>query len=193
MYKWLKWDFLLFIITLLGLMFIRPDIALALGGILTIIFFVMTKRTDSLKYLLLSFIMAVIWVTIAGDLYYYDRGIITIGNVNTFAILEWTMGLFGLQHFIRMLITQLKIKKFFTKILTFTIIYWIILIIVEVLAYHVFGFRDMATSQYPGLPICNCIHAPVFMQTVYLFMGPVYYALTFLIENRIMKNSGALS
>ena len=56
-------------------------------------------------------------------------------------------------------------------------IFWALLILAEVLGYHVFEIRNAATGMYPGLPICDCIHAPPWMQAVYFALGPLYYGL----------------
>jgi hypothetical protein len=34
-----------------------------------------------------------------------------------------------------------------------------------------------ATFGYPGLPLCDCIHAPRWVQVTYLSMGPIYFGL----------------
>jgi hypothetical protein len=41
----------------------------------------------------------------------------------------------------------------------------------------VFNIQNVATASYPGLPICDCIHAAPWMQFAYFAMGPIYYLL----------------
>jgi len=137
----------------------------------------LTKRSASLKYLALSTIIAAIWVIIAGKNYGYNN-FITVGNVTLFPLFAWAAGLYSLKHFM----DYINIRDAWKKIIIASIIFWIVLLTTETLAYHVFNFRDIATSNYPGLPICECIHGPIYMQTVYLLMGPVYYLLTILLD-----------
>ena len=61
------------------------------------------------------------------------------------------------------------------------------------MGYYLFNIHNIATSQFPGLPICNCIHAPTWMKIVYFSMGPVYYSGTMLVDQITDKVSSEFS
>jgi len=124
--------------------------------------------------------------------YSYELGFWSVMGINLFTLFAWTIGLFGSVVLFNLFYKSNSEKK----IIVYIIAYWSLLITLETLAYHVFGFRNLATSSYPGLPLCDCIHAPMWMQATYLLMGPLYFYLCeFLslkkleiIENYIKRN-----
>jgi hypothetical protein len=183
MYKWLKADLSLLILTLLGLAFIRADIIMIIAFIAVIVLLIFTDRKTLLKYLLLSTIISLVWIVIAGKIYDYENGFLTIGIISIFPLFAWANGLYLLKH----ISTYLDIDNI-KKTTIITISYIILLLIIETIAYHLFHMRNVATAHYPGIPICNCIHAPLFMQIVYILLGPIYYALTLLLD-KIYKNN----
>ncbi len=51
----------------------------------------------------------------------------------------------------------------------------VFLISVETIAYHLFGMQNLTAAAYPGIPICNCMHAQPWMQLSYFLLGPIYF------------------
>ena len=166
-----------------------------LGSWLFIVVYLLQKRRiEAFLHLLLATLMASIWVHFAKDYYGYKFDYLTIFGMNTLPLMAWTLTLLGVGE----VCNQLPFKRKIFKYLVFVPTFWVLLILFETVAYHVLEIRNTMTSNFIGLPYCDCIHAPVWMQVVYFTMGPFYYGLTefadFLIGNRfpeILKSKSA--
>ncbi len=118
--------------------------------------------------------LATTWTLALGDLYYYNTASLTLASVNLYALSAWAAGLligYMLYSRARRII---KWRKSWQKLILFNLIYIPLLLAVETIAYHTFNVVNVGTSMYAGLPICDCIHAPAWMQLSYLIMGTVY-------------------
>jgi len=131
-----------------------------------------------LKYLAIASIISIIWQLVAGREYRYAFPFPVILGMNSYTLVIWALGLVALMIIYDYIEYKFKLNTEVKKILIFLAFYWIALIVVETLAYHVFNFKDLATSGYSGLPICDCIHAKWWMKVVYLSMGPLMYVMT---------------
>lgn len=124
--------------------------------------------------------MSIIWGIVAQDYYGYAHQTFLIFGLNPYSISLWAVCLFA----IYLLYDHIsdKLNSFFSRSMVFIVIYWVLLITIETLYYHVLNIRDIATSIYQGLPFCNCIHGPLWMQIAYLGMGPIYFMVCRLVE-----------
>ena len=55
--------------------------------------------------------------------------------------------------------------------------YAVAVVIAETVGYHLLGIHNIGTSQYVGLPLCDCLHAPIWMQIGYFSLGPLHWLL----------------
>ncbi|MEM4638021.1 MAG: hypothetical protein QXK76_03315 [Candidatus Woesearchaeota archaeon] len=161
--------------------FIRKDI-LIFSFYTVVYLYVVRFKIGSIRYLGLSTIISIIWLLIAKDFYFYSSDMVKFFSLEIYPLLAWSLGLFGLKELYEYIAPKNKVKS----ILTLTIIYILLLIILETVSYHVIGFKN--SLNYPGLPICDCIHLPLFMQIYYLTIGPIYYILTILLDKFIKKD-----
>jgi len=144
---------------------------------LTIPYFILTKRPHLLYYLALGSIMSIVWVYLNQNLYSYNHDYLTIANLSTLPLFGWAIGLLGMQMLFHKLKKSIKIKGFTRDFLLFSIPYWILLIAAETIFYHLFNIHDIATAGNPGLPICDCMHSPLWMKAVYFGMGPAFFVI----------------
>ncbi|MCK9411477.1 MAG: hypothetical protein M0Q53_04190 [Prolixibacteraceae bacterium] len=150
-----------------------------LGSWLFIFFYLLQKRRiEAFLHLLLSTLMASIWVHFAKDYYGYKFDYLTIFGMNTLPLMAWTLTLLGVGE----VCNQLPFKRKIFKFLIFVPVFWVLLILFETVAYHILEIRNTMTSNFIGLPYCDCIHAPVWMQVVYFTMSPVYYGFSLLTD-----------
>lgn len=161
--------------------FIRKDI-LVFSFYVIIYFYTIKFKRNSIKYLGLSTAISIIWVIIAQKYYIYTPDMVEFFGLDVYPLLAWSLGLFSLRE----LYDHIRPKNTLKSLIIITLTYIIVLIILETLAYHVAGFKN--PGPYPGLPICDCIHAPVFMQIFYLTIGPVYYLITLLLDKFTKKS-----
>lgn len=162
-------------IILLGL--VRPD-ALVMTIFLVLPFYlILTKRKVGIKQLLVSFLVALGWMLFSNSQYGYNLDIASLAGINLYPLFAWSTGLFAVYLVYSHWEETLKNKTHLNKFLLFTLIYVFLLITVETLAYHVFGIVNLTTGTYPGLPICDCIHAPRWMQISYFLLGPIYFTI----------------
>lgn len=170
----------LLIIFILLFPFVRKDI-LIFSFYVVVYFYIVRFKTNSIRYLGLSTIISIIWLSIAKDFYFYNTEMVKLFGLEIYPLLAWSLGLFAIKELYENIAPKNKIKA----ILLLTIIYIISIITVETVSYHVVGFKN--SFNYAGLPLCDCIHVPVFMQIYYLTIGPIYYALTLLLDKFIKK------
>ncbi|MCX6220710.1 MAG: hypothetical protein NTZ69_06950 [Bacteroidia bacterium] len=150
-----------------------------LGSWLFIFVYLLQKhRIEAFLHLLLATLMASIWVHFAKDYYGYKFDYLTIFGMNTLPLMAWTLTLLGFGE----VCNQLPFKRKIFRFLIFVPVFWVLLILFETVAYHVLEIRNTMTSNFIGLPYCDCIHAPVWMQVVYFAMSPVYYGLSLLTD-----------
>ncbi len=162
------------IISLLGIF--RPDAFMLVVYFLIYLYLYLTFREDGFYHLYLSTFIAVIWVILANDYYGYNTKMFTIFGLNSFPLFAWSAGLFGAYFLFSNFERYIK-GNFLKKLALFSIFYWIALITVETIGYHYFNIQNITTAVYQGLPFCNCIHAPSWMQLSYFLMGPLYFTL----------------
>ena len=131
-----------------------------------------TRRTVALYYLLLASVFALGWVMIANTQYSYNHENVYVLGLNLFPLFAWASGLF-LVYFIHAC-WEHRLSNPYAQITGFILFYWIMLLMAESLGYHVLDIQNLATAAHAGLPGCNCLHAPPWMQLAYIAMGPLY-------------------
>ncbi len=157
----------------------RPDILAIIVYLTLYIYLILTKRKKDNVYLLISSILAIVWTVFARNNYGYDRGMIHVFGLSAFPLFAWSTGLAAI-YLLYTDVEQIFMKNngWLKRFVLFTVLYIIFIISIETIAYHVFGIKNIATAVYPGLPICDCIHAPRWMQASYLLIGPIYFIIS---------------
>lgn len=162
-------------VTILFLLAIfKPNLVLIGAYFLLLPYLILSKRIEALKYLIVSSLIALIWILFANDLYGYNKEMILFFGFNSFPLFAWSLGLFTIMMMYLHWNYILRTRIFIFKFIFFCLIYWTLLLSVETIAFHIFNIKNLTTSMYSGLPICDCIHAPFWMQIVYLLLGPIY-------------------
>lgn len=146
--------------------------------------FEISKRYNLPQYLIISFLLSLTWVFFARNEYGYNYSFYEYKNINIFPLTAWTLGLFAFYLLFLFINHNLKIKKATRDFIFFVIVYWILLLTVETIGYHVFNINNVATSAYAGLPLCNCLHAPHWMQSAYFMLGPLYFVICALFNKK---------
>jgi hypothetical protein len=165
---------LLVIITGISLFQNIADSVLILFWFVIATYLISFRRYKSFTHLLISTCIATGWVYLARDHYDYNYGYYSVAGMNLLALMSWSLGMFGVLEIFNHFVFRRKIIHF----LIFVLIFWVLLIFIETWAFHVIKIRNIATGTDIGLPLCNCIHAPWWMRTVYFSMGPSYYGIT---------------
>ena len=114
-----------------------------------------------------------LWVYLTRHQYAYSHSPLTLGDSRLFPFVAWSVSLIVLFSLYRS-IERHAHRPFLMTVLA----YWVFLIFFETVAYNFLNIRNIGTATYPGLPLCECLHAPVWMQTGYFIMGPLYLLLT---------------
>ena len=171
------------------LMYLFPDVAdyIIIGAyVFTLIYILSIKNRKLLYTLILALLFAVAWLLAGRTEYGYNRDYSVIFGINIYPMLLWAIGLFAI-YLVYDYVEDRIPKKFYLKLILFSVIFWICLITVESLAYHVLIIRNAVTGMYPGLPLCDCIHEPRWMQAVYILMGPIFFIMNYLIRKYFTK------
>jgi hypothetical protein len=159
------------------------DVILLISWILIICYLFLMRRYYAIMHQLIATFLATAWVSFARDFYGYRFDYLTIGGLNTFPLLAWTIALLGLGELCNNFEMRRKIFYFFL----FVPMFWISLILVETVAYHVLNMRNVMTSSFGGIPFIDCLHAPRWMQVSYFCIGPLYYGLTKSADHLVAK------
>lgn len=144
------------------------------------------KNWMLLKRLIAASVVSFIWMLFGMSQYGYNQNFLVIGGFNMFPLFAWALGLFGVYLLFSYIRNRFKITKPFYGFGVFLLIYWPLLIFGETVGYHLFNIQNVATGQYPGLPICDCMHAPWWMQLTYFMLGPLLFWIYYLLHiNRL--------
>lgn len=163
------------LLSIILFIFFNPAKVIAIIYILGLILLYFTKRKDDLYRLFISSIISLVWVINVTDYFLYTKEAFKIFGLNSFILFAWALGLFAAYKVGTYYNTKLKIKNKIYKLFFNIILYWVFLITVETVAYHLFGMQNLTADIYPGLPICNCMHAQPWMQVAYFLLGPIYF------------------
>lgn len=138
----------------------------------------MLKNTtrNLLPVILVAFLMATIWVFFTRAMYDYNMGFREVWGLNIFPLLAWTGGLTLGYILIERTSKKLKLSRQSPyRLVTAVLLYAVAVLIIETVGYHVFGVQNIGTSQYAGIPLCDCLHAPPWMQFGYFLLGPLHW------------------
>jgi len=116
------------------------------------------------------------WITLTDQFYSYNHFVLRIGGNVLFPAISWFLG-FILLHWVFQKISSKK-KNLLQSFLLVIALYWMVLFFLESSAYHILNIRNLNTASYAGLPFCDCLHAPPWMQIGYFTIGPVYLLVT---------------
>ncbi|MFH1590569.1 MAG: hypothetical protein ABIC95_01440 [archaeon] len=163
------------IVMLLGLM--KPDLVVMTAYVLLYPYLFFTGRKKAFSHLLLATGLSLIWIVIGNSQYGYNQSMSHVFGFNLFPFFAWAIGLFASYILYAHWEHVLKTKAWYKRLLFYLAIYWPLLILLEWLAFHILMIRNVATGIYPGLPLCDCMHAPGWMKAVYLALGPIYFSL----------------
>ena len=136
--------------------------------------FIYLRKTHLLKVAAIAFVISSVWVYVARDIYLYNVDTLTIGEVNMYALVAWSLGL--LVSYLLYLVTSryFKPKLWWQKLIVFNGTYVPILLLLETVAYHVFNVVNVGTATYSGISFCDCLHAPTWMKWWYILAGSVF-------------------
>jgi len=115
------------------------------------------------KGLVLAFLFALIITSY--HFYEYTSLNLTVGRINLFPLIAWTIGLV----FLREIYGKIRGKH---KFLLTWVIYLVGLWIVEYIGYHLLRIR--LNSNFSGLFSLGILHSPTYLKIMYILAGPVY-------------------
>lgn len=183
--KYLKFfRILLFILIIFSVILISKDF-LFLVYFMIFANLILWQNKEKTYYFVLASTISFIWVLVSKKMYGYAHEVLKIFGYNTYPFFGWALGLFIIYLIYEMFRKIYKVKIFWKQFILFLIIYWFFLLSAETIAYHFLSIKNLATSMYAGLPFCNCIHAPFWMQMVYLLMGPIYFLILEIIKLKL--------
>jgi len=157
------------------MIFLRPDILVLILTAIILSTLVLTNKKQWLPYLGVALTISVIWNLFASSQYGYNQTFLSIGPISIFPLLAWMIGLFSLHILYISILPRTSFEGFTKQLLFYIALYWPILLIAETIGYHSLNIKNSAAAQYPGLPFCDCLHAPLWMQIAYLMIGPAYF------------------
>ncbi|MFW6449874.1 MAG: hypothetical protein ACOCZ6_02370 [Nanoarchaeota archaeon] len=170
-------DIVLMVLTLGLLAIYKSAIVMLVAYFLVYPYLIQTKRERLLKPFIIASFVALAWVITSQQLYNYNIESLSIMGLDVFPFFAWATGLFALYLLYSYIENKIKPKTIGGKLAIFISIYWPLLIFVETIAYHFFNIKNIETVAYSGLPLCDCIHAPGWMQASYFILGIVFLVI----------------
>lgn len=164
-----------FVVILLGLL--RPDLLMIGVYLMLFPYLLLTARKGAFTHLFIASGVALIWMLIANKEYGYNTTMLKIFGINSYPLFAWAAGLFAAYLIYSHWEHILKKDTLVKKLLLFSAFYIPVLIGVETIAYHLFSIKNLAAASYAGLPLCDCIHAPRWMQISYILLGPIFFGI----------------
>jgi len=161
----------------LGFSQLRADITMMSVYLFLFPYLIVTGRRHALIHLIAASLVACCWFFIAREQYGYNREMLLMGGYTVYPLFAWAVGLFGVYLMFSYFVRLFANRSLAIKFLLFVLFYWMLLFGSEILAYHFFCFRNIATANYEGLPGLDCIHVPDWMKVAYLMNGPLYYVI----------------
>lgn len=162
------------------------DLILLTTWVVILGYLLLMKRYSAVSYQFLATVISILWVHSAKDYYSYQFDFVKLFGMSSLPLMAWSLLLFGIREYCNYYKFDKKVYNF----LLFFLVFFFSGILFETVAYHVLHIRNTMTANYPGLPICDCIHAPIWMKVVYLALGPVYYLATKVADGLIGKMTG---
>ena len=164
------------------MIFLRPDIFVLITTVIILTALILFEKKHWLPHFGIAMETSTVWNLISASQYGYNQEFFSIGSVSIFPLFAWTIGLFLIYLiynalYKRGISSRFSFKGFPQQFLLYIALYWPILLAAETIGYHAFNIKNGAAAQYPGLPFCNCLHAPLWMQIAYLALGPIYFLL----------------
>jgi len=153
---------------------LRFDLGIVLFYFILYLFLLLKNKT-LLFYLNLSTFISLLWISFSNSIYGYNRNLIRLFGINLFPLFSFASGLFSVYFLYGFIQKKFNKSNFMLKFLGFFAFYSFFLILAETIGYHVLNIRNASTAIYSGLAICNCMHAPVWMQISYFGLSIVYY------------------
>ncbi|MCH8860759.1 MAG: hypothetical protein IH843_06500 [Thaumarchaeota archaeon] len=155
----------------------RPDYVVIAAYFLVIPYLILTQRKLLFYHFMVGSVVALVWMLITKNEYLYDQDFLTTLGINLYPLFAWAVGLFAIYVIYSHYEHILKEQSFLKQILLIIAFYIPVLIAVETISDHLFNIRNIAAAAFPGLPICDCIHAPRWMQAAYFTLGPIFFTL----------------
>ncbi|MBM3162015.1 MAG: hypothetical protein FJZ79_01510 [Chlorobi bacterium] len=161
----------------LGFSRLHADLVMVAVYILLYPYLFLTSRRRAINHLLAASLVAGCWYFIAKGQYGYNRDMLLVGGYTIYPLFAWAVGLFGVYLMYSYWVRLIPGRTMAVKMLFFALLYWALLFGSEILAYHYFHFRNIATAGYSGLPGLDCIHVPGWMKAAYLLNGPLHFLI----------------
>ena len=131
---------------------------------------------------LVSLLMATGWVFVTRALYDYNQGFGFVMGLNVFPLLAWTFGLPAFYLLMMYGFDTARVKNPVKQFAVYAVVWFAVILAAETVGYHMLNIQNIGTSMYPGLPLCDCLHAPAWMQIGYLLMAPIHLMFTMLTQ-----------
>lgn len=170
-------DLLLIAIVVASFGVFSADKVLLAAYFSAIAYLLVTRRTNLFLHFFVASVLASLWAFLGRAEYGYNQPFFLINGINAFPLFGWAGGLFASYLVFSHEEHAFGLKGFARQFGLYLLVYWFLLVLAETLSYHVFDIHNLAASGYAGLPICDCIHAPRWMQALYFAMGPIYFSI----------------
>lgn len=159
----------------------QKDIILLICYLLFLLYIRLTGQRELYKPAAVAVIFAITWSIIAHSEYGYNTAMLSGPGINLYPIVGWSFGLLAIYFIYRKVRSYISVSSIWQKLALINVFYIPLLLFAEFVAYHFLGVINLATASYPGIPLCDCLHAPVWMQAAYLAMASLFLvALHFL-------------
>ncbi|NTU98320.1 MAG: hypothetical protein HGA62_10995, partial [Chlorobiaceae bacterium] len=126
----------------LNFSFIRADFMIISVYLFLFPYLFFTGRSQAIFHLLIASAIACGYLCIAHAHYGYNRELLVISGYNIYPLFAWAVGLFGVYLMYAHWVPSFRTMAPFKKMVFFSVLYWSLLFVSEILAYHYFNFRN---------------------------------------------------
>lgn len=175
---------ILIVILFLPYSFLNPLVASIVNLVIIVLYSRFYLGKKIIKPFIIAFFVAFIWAVAMGDYYQYKKDTLQIFNINPYPLLTITLGL-SVSYLLYLALPKNFKNNILKKLFFFFISFVLLMLTFETVAYHLFGIQ--LNADYPGLPICNCLHGPVHVKIGYFSFGLIYFALLAIFDKKSLS------
>jgi hypothetical protein len=156
---------------------INPELMFLATSFYALCYLALVLEFDIKKPIAIGLIISFSYLTFYKDIYNYNSFSLAFFQYPMFPLIAWPVGLTILSYYVIMLLETMEIEKTWVKITIAYSVYITMMVFVEYTAYHYVNIRLL--SNYPSLPLIDCLHTPADLKVVYFVNGLIFFS-TFL-------------
>lgn len=156
---------------------INPELMFLATSCYALCYLALVLKFDIKRPMTIGLFISFSYLTFYKDIYNYNSFFLAFFQYPLLPLIAWPVGLTILSYYVVMLLETMEIEKIQVKIAIAYSVYITMMILVEYTTYHYVNIRLL--SNYPSLPLIDCLHTPADLKVVYFINGLIFFSAFF--------------